>query len=36
MKYNKEEHSWDCACHGSRFDCDGEVIDNPAKKRLGK
>lgn len=36
LKYNTAEHTWDCACHGSRFDCDGEVIDNPAKKRLGK
>jgi len=30
LKYNPEEHSWDCPCHGSRFTEDGEVIDNPA------
>lgn len=30
LKYNKQEHSWDCACHGSRFAESGEVIDNPA------
>ena len=30
LKYNKEEHSWDCPCHGSRFTEDGELIDNPA------
>ncbi|MBQ7353368.1 MAG: FAD-dependent oxidoreductase [Clostridia bacterium] len=30
LKYNKEEHSWDCSCHGSRFKESGEVIDNPA------
>ena len=30
LKYNPEEHSWDCPCHGSRFTDDGEVIDNPA------
>lgn len=30
LKYNKEEHSWDCPCHGSRFSEDGELIDNPA------
>lgn len=30
LKYNREEHSWDCPCHGSRFDENGEVIDNPA------
>ncbi len=34
LKYNKEEHSWDCACHGSRFAEDGEVIDNPAIKNI--
>lgn len=34
LKYNKAEHSWDCACHGSRFDEHGEVIDNPAQKRI--
>lgn len=32
LKYNKQEHSWDCPCHGSRFDKDGKLIDNPAKK----
>lgn len=30
LKYNKQEHSWDCSCHGSRFTEDGELIDNPA------
>lgn len=30
LKYNKQEHTWDCPCHGSRFTLDGEVIDNPA------
>ena len=30
LKYNKQEHSWDCPCHGSRFSEDGELIDNPA------
>lgn len=30
LKYNKEEHSWDCPCHGSRFSEDGELLDNPA------
>lgn len=34
LKYNKQEHSWDCSCHGSRFDKDGEIIDNPATKGM--
>ncbi len=30
LKYNAQEHSWDCSCHGSRFTEDGKLIDNPA------
>ena len=30
LKWNEAEKSWDCSCHGSRFDEDGGVIDNPA------
>ena len=30
LKWNGAEQSWDCPCHGSRFDEDGGVIDNPA------
>ena len=30
LKYNAQEHSWDCSCHGSRFTQCGELIDNPA------
>ena len=30
LKWNKAEKSWDCPCHGSRFDENGGVIDNPA------
>ncbi len=32
LKWNKAEHSWDCACHGSRFDKKGKVLENPANK----
>lgn len=39
LKWNAQERSWDCACHGSRFDSDGKLMDNPAtgdlKKRPG-
>lgn len=30
LKWNAAEHSWDCPCHGSRFDRRGNLIDNPA------
>ena len=30
LKWNEQEHSWDCPCHGSRFTEDGKLIDNPA------
>lgn len=36
LKYNKEEHSWDCPCHGSRFSENGELINNPATDDLKK
>lgn len=32
LKWNKVEHTWDCACHGSRFEESGKLIDNPAMK----
>ena len=30
LKYNSQERSWDCPCHGSRFGENGMLIDNPA------
>lgn len=36
LKWNREEHSWDCPCHGSRFDAEGGLIDNPANGDLKK
>lgn len=35
LKYNKAEKSWDCSCHGSRFDEKGEVLDGPGIEGLG-
>lgn len=34
LKWNSAEHSWDCPCHGSRFDENGKLCDNPAMKNL--
>lgn len=34
LKWNPEERSWDCECHGSRFAEDGQLIDNPATDDL--
>lgn len=31
LAWNGNERSWDCPCHGSRFDCDGKLLDNPAQ-----
>lgn len=36
LKWNKAEHTWDCPCHGSRFEENGKLIDNPAMKSLRK
>lgn len=30
LKWNPQEHTWDCPCHGSRFSKDGKLLDNPA------
>jgi len=34
LKWNPEEHSWDCPCHGSRYTAEGKLINNPAMKDI--
>lgn len=36
LLWNPDEKSWDCPCHGSRFDYDGRLIDNPARENKKK
>ncbi|WP_410600023.1 Rieske 2Fe-2S domain-containing protein [Amycolatopsis sp. lyj-90] len=34
LRFNGAERSWDCPCHGSRFDVDGAVLEGPAVEPL--
>ena len=34
VRWNPNEQSWDCPCHGSRFSVDGAVINGPANVPL--
>lgn len=34
LEWNPDEKSWDCPCHGSRFDPDGHLLDGPAETDL--
>lgn len=34
LSWNPDEKSWDCSCHGSRFDYHGNLIDDPARRSI--
>ncbi|NCA67316.1 MAG: FAD-dependent oxidoreductase, partial [Clostridia bacterium] len=36
LQFNAVDRTWDCPCHGSRFDIDGNVMTAPSVKNLEK
>ncbi len=36
LRWNPEERTWDCPCHGSRFDLAGKVMEGPACRGLDR
>ncbi len=34
LTWNADEQTWDCPCHGSRFDADGNLLNAPAQTPL--
>jgi glycine/D-amino acid oxidase-like deaminating enzyme/nitrite reductase/ring-hydroxylating ferredoxin subunit len=36
VSWNSVEKSWDCPCHGARYDIDGQLLNGPSVKPLKK
>lgn len=36
VSWNNAEKSWDCPCHGARYDIDGQLLNGPSVKPLKK
>ena len=36
VTFNTAERTWDCPCHGSRFDIEGRVVQGPAVDDLAR
>ena len=34
LEWNPDEISWDCPCHGSRFDFRGVLLSGPAQENI--
>lgn len=34
LKFNHMDKTWDCPCHGSRFDIEGKIVKGPSLKQL--
>ena len=34
LTWNPEEETYECPCHGSRFDSEGRLLAGPAQKNL--
>ena len=34
LVFNEVEKTWDCLCHGSRFDIDGKCLEGPSNQDI--